>query len=165
MHPTQRTCAASLPGLGWIVLAGTVLAGIACGNPNVVPAPPPVALVKEKPPEPDAFRDFRGRHVRMGETFRLSHKPIAVDGPNVIVALVKTEWATFHSASGGDKREATAHVRVQQGEEERAITISQGEARTVFNARLFVVSAGEDYDPQRLVYQAWVELRADPLEP
>ncbi|MSP91360.1 MAG: hypothetical protein EXR79_06100 [Myxococcales bacterium] len=147
----------------WACLA--VPAMIACGSPNVVPAPPPVAPVKEKAPEPDAFRDFRGRHAKVGDTFRLSHKPVAVDGPNVIVALVKTEWATFHSPSGGDKKEATAHMRVQQGEEERAITITQGEARTVFNARLFVVGAGEDYDPQRLVYQAWVDLRADPLEP
>jgi hypothetical protein len=143
-------------------IALVALVASACGPSMVQQAPPPPPLApKEKPAEPDVFRDHRGKHVAAGETFRLTHKPVAVDGPNVIVSLVKTEWTTIQTPGGKEVKEATAVLTVEQGQDQRQVSVGQGEARTAFNARVTVIGAGEDYDPARLVYQAWVDLKVE----
>lgn len=151
-----KATGAVVPGFLW----GCMLT--ACGAPEVV-AEPKVAVAKPKAEAaaPDAFADHRGERFEAGQKFRLGVKPAAVAGPDVVVTLVKTDWSTMTGPSGKEVREATASLRVQKGEEERAITISQGEDRVAFGARLFVLGAGEAYDPQRLVYQAWVDLRVE----
>jgi len=127
----------------------------------VTPAPPPA-----KPPvvqaEPDAFRDFRGEHGAAGKVFRLGGKPMAVDGVEVVVTLVKTEWSTMAAPNGKDIREASAQLLVQKGQEERRISMGQGETRQALGATITVVAAGENYDATRLLYLAWVDLRVEP---
>lgn len=153
-----RACATIGKAALWVV---TALA-TGCGGPEVVAvAPPERVLDRHIVKEADAFGDFRGEHVAASTPFRLAQKPIGVDGPNLVVSLVKTEWSSITTPTGKEVKEATASLRVQKGQEERSVVISQGEDRVVFGARLFVVGAGEAYDPQRMVYQAWVDLRVD----
>lgn len=114
--------------------------------------------------EPDAFRDYRGLHYKANEKFRATHKPVAVDGAEIVITLIKTDWATLSAPNGKEIREASANLKVQKGQEERLITITQGDDRVVFNARIKVVGAGEDYDKGTARYGAWVELSVDKID-
>lgn len=147
-----------------MVLLAIVTLVAACGDPQVVQLPPPVpqAQPSAQGAEPDAYADFRGPHAKAGSTFRLTGKPMAVDGPNVVVSIVKVEWSTLSGPSGKDTREASVNLRVQKAQEERVVTLGQGDARTVLGAKLTLLSAGEDYDKTRLSYEPWIDLRVDP---
>lgn len=127
----------------------------------VTDAPPPVKQQAVQV-EPDAFRDFRGEHGTSGKVFRLGGKPMAVDGVEIVVTLVKTEWSTMAAPNGKEIREASANLLVQKGQEERRISLGQGETRQALGASITVVAAGENYDTARLLYLAWVDLRVEP---
>jgi hypothetical protein len=144
-----------------VLAIGIVLT--ACGAPQVVQLPPPEPKVQPSAAagEPDAYLDFRGIHAKSGATFRLASKPMTVDGPNVVVTIVKVDWSTMTGPSGKDTREASVNLRVQKGAEERVVTLGQGDARTVLGATLTLVTAGEDYDKTRLSYEPWIDLRVD----
>ncbi len=156
MAQTRRTALAAITGaaIGCLGLA-------ACGAPMVTELPPPKkAQVVQA--DPDAFRDFRGEHGTPGKVFRLGGKPMAVDGVEIVVTLVKTDWSTMTAPNGKDIREASANLLVQKGQEERRISLGQGETRQVFGTSITVVAAGENYDNARLLYLAWVDLRVEP---
>jgi hypothetical protein len=149
------------------ILLCCFLAG--CGGAETVtPADPretpPVAQV-EAPAQPNAFRDFQGPRVATGKPFRVSVKPVAVAGAELVISLVKIDWSTMTGPSGKDTREATASIRVQKGEEDRAVMLSQGEARTVLGTRISLLSAGEDYDKARMSYDPWIEIQVETAAP
>ena len=75
-QPRSQTLALAAAGL---VLAAA-LAG--CGGPQgaVVDTTAKPAPVAEAPKEPDAYRDFRGRKVKLGEPFRLAAEAVGVEG-------------------------------------------------------------------------------------
>jgi hypothetical protein len=153
--------------LVWAALVAIGAAGCG-GTQSVTPADPsatpPVARV-EVQAQPNAFRDFRGPRVTTGKPFRVSVKPVAVAGVEVVIALVKVDWSTMTGPSGKDTREATANIRVQKGEEERAVMLGQGEVRTVLGTRINLLSAGEDYDKARMSYDPWIEIQVEPAAP
>ena len=113
--------------------------------------------------ETDFFNEFRGDHHPTGKVFRLQGKPVAVDGPNVILTLVKSDWATMTTPGGKEHREATAQLMVQQGAESHHISVNQGDDGVAFNVRITVKAAGEDYNKARLDYLPWVDCQVDPL--
>lgn len=143
------------------------LAQLSCGE-AMVKDPDPVSdkpkVTEPVAQEPDAFRDYRGVHYKANEKFRATHKPVAVDGAEVVITLIKTDWATLAAPNGKEIREASANLKVQKGQEERLITVAQGDDRVVFNARIKVVGAGEDYDKATARYGAWVELSVDKID-
>ncbi len=150
-----------------LMLATALLCGTlaSCGAPEVVQPTPETDPRTTEPVvvavEPDAFRDYRGPHAKAGTVVRVQTKPMAVDGPNVVVTLVKVDWSTMTAPSGKEMREATVNLRVQKGQEERMITLGQGDDRTVLGAKLTLVGAGEDYDKARLSYDPWIDLRVE----
>ena len=149
-----RNCAA----VGLILCLGALSA---CGAPMVTDAPPKGPTVRAVQADPDAYRDFRGEHGTLGKVFRLGGKPMAVDGADLVLTLVKTEWSTLAAPNGKEIREASAQLLVQKGQEERRMSIGQGETRPVFGVAVTIVGAGEQYDAARLLYLAWVDVRVE----
>lgn len=148
-----------------LALAAAVLGGLAgCGGagggyvvpadqaPAAAPAPAPVAKT------PDAYRDFGGEHVKLGQKFRLAAKRIAVDGANVVVELQKIDWSTLTAPSGKEMKEATAHILVYRGEEDREVLIATKDEKRALGVLIQVLDAGDDYNRQRMTYEPWVEL-------
>ena len=113
--------------------------------------------------ETDYFAEFRGDHHPTGKVFRLQGKPVAVDGPNVILTLVKSDWSTMQTPGGKEHREATAQFLVQQGSESHTISVNQNDDGVAFNVRISVKAAGEDYNKARLDYLPWVDCQVDAL--
>ena len=97
--------------IGKIGISMLLLGQIACGGGYLVKdsAPAPVK-VAEVPKTPDAFRDHRGEKVKPGQKFRLAAKPIAVEGLNIVIELVKVDWSTMTAPSGKEMREAAAKL-------------------------------------------------------
>ncbi len=133
---------------------------------------PPVQEERYVPRGPDAprpqketnyFEEFRGDHHPTGTVFRLQGKPVAIDGPNVIVSLIKSDWSTMQTPGGKEHREATAQFLVQQGAESHNISVNQGDDAVAFNVRITVKAAGEDYNKARLDYLPWVDCQVDAL--
>lgn len=94
--------------------------------------------------------------------FRLAAKPIAVDGPNLVIELTKVDWSTLTSPNGKEIREASVNLVLMRGEDRRQVMIVQKDEKTAMGARIQVLDAGEDYNRQRLTYEPWVELLVDP---
>lgn len=119
-------------------------------------------VVAEKPPEapkvPDAFADHTGPKARAGEKFRLAAKPVAVQGPDLVIELDKVDWQTLTSPSGKEIREATVNMVLYRGQDRRKVMIGQRDEKVAMGARIQVLDAGEDYNRQRLVYEPWVLL-------
>ena len=113
--------------------------------------------------ETDYFAEFRGDHHPTGKVFRLQGKPVAVDGPNVILTLVKSDWATMQTPGGKEHREATAQFLVQQGAEGHTSSVNQNDDGVAFNVRITVKAAGEVYNKARLDYLPWVDCQVDAL--
>ena len=148
--------------IGWILVAAAAMAG--CGGSTgggyvVENAPPPPPKPVEAPKTPDAWRDHRGDHVQLGKKFRLAARPIAVDGPNIVIALNKVDWSTLTTPSGKEIKEGAASVTVLRGEEAATALIPQGDNKLVHGARIEVFAAGEEYNKQRMTYDPWVELQ------
>lgn len=120
--------------------------------PAAAAAPAPVAKT------PDAYRDFGGEHVKVGQKFRLAAKRVAVDGPNIVVELQKIDWSTLTAPSGKEFKEATAHILVYRGEEDREVLISTKDEKRALGVLIQVLDAGDDYNRQRMTYEPWVEL-------
>ncbi len=143
---------------------GAVFAGFltiaACANPQLTeaPAPKPVAAVKA-PRADDAFRDFGGKVVEVGEAFRLEAMDmVGIKGHRIVIRMVKTEWTSSEGADGKMVKEGTADLEVQQGDQRKRKRIDQGETRTVFGAKITVKGAGEIYSQKRMQYVPWVEI-------
>lgn len=113
--------------------------------------------------ETDFFAEFRGTHMPTGKVFRMQGSPVAIDGPNVVLTLVKSDWATMQTPGGKEHREATAQILVQRGAESRRVSINQNDDGVAFNVRISVKAAGEDYNKQRLDYLPWVDCQVDAL--
>jgi hypothetical protein len=143
------------------VFLGTTLV-VACGNPMVQPAPDPSTVQKadrrEEAP-PNAWSSFRGEKFKLGDVFRVGRHPTGIDGPNVVISLVRTDWQTMQAPNGKELRTATASLVVQQGEDDRKVMINEKDDRVVFDVRIEVVAAGEDYDAEHLLYLPWVDLK------
>ena len=146
-----------------VVCVGLVL--MACGAPPVKEdAYVPRGLDAPRPQaETDFFAEFRGTHQPTGKVFRLQGSPVAIDGPNVILTLVKSDWATMQTPGGKEHREATAQFMVQKGAESHHISVNQNDDGVAFNVRITVKAAGEDYNKQRLDYLPWVDCQVDAL--
>lgn len=142
-----------------LLTLGASLAG--CGGPQgaVVDTTVKPTPVVEAPKEPDAYRDFRGRKVKLGERFRLAAESVGVEGAEVVLTLVKTEWSTMTTPAGKELKEITVNLRIQHGQEERTAQLSQGDKRVLGTHRYEVLAGGEDYNKARMVYEPWVELR------
>lgn len=147
-----------------VVLAGCVgmlLAGALCGcgaPPKVEEKYVPRGLDAPRPEvATDAFAEFRGVHVSVGKVFRLQGHPVAVDGPNVVLSLIKTDWDTMTTPGGKTTKTATAQFQVQKGAETYKVTISQDDSGSALGVRIHVKDAGEDYDKARMNYLAWVD--------
>lgn len=141
-------------GIAWVLQACGGSAGYVIESKPPEP-PKPVA---EAPKTPDAWRDHRGEHVALGKKFRLAAKPVAVDGPNFVVSLLKVDWSTMTTPSGKEVKEGAAQLSVTQGEETSTALVPQGDSKRLFGVKLEVVAAGEEYNKARLVYEPWVEL-------
>lgn len=146
-----------------LLLLGFVVAACGSSGGYVVQdkpaeAPRPVA---ETPKIPDAYADHRGEHAKAGLRFRLAAKPIAVDGPNLVIELVKVDWQTLTAPSGKELREASASLVLHRGQDQRQVIIPQKDEKTAMGARIQVLDAGEDYNRQRLTYEPWVDLQVD----
>ena len=138
---------------------------IACSAPPVKEeAYVPRGLDAPRPQkETDFFAEFVGDHHPTGKVFRLQGKPVAIDGPNVILTLVKSDWATMTTPGGKEHREATAQLMVQRGAESHTVSINQNDDAVAFNVRITVKAAGEDYNKARLDYLPWVDCQVDAL--
>jgi hypothetical protein len=145
-----------------IAVLGSLMA--ACGGSGggyVIPADQaPVAVAAPAPvaKTPDAYRDFGGEHVKPGQKFRLSAKRIAVDGPNIVMELQKIDWSTLTAPNGQQLKEATAHILLYRGEEDREVLISTKDEKRALGVLIQVLDAGDDYNRQRMTYEPWVEL-------
>lgn len=124
--------------------------------PDPAPAPVPVAAVVDK--APDAWREFGGEKVRPGQKFRLAAKRIGVAGPNIVLQLQKIDWSTQTAPNGTQMKEATAHILLYRGEEEREVLISTKDEKRGLGVLIKVLDAGDDYNRQRMTYEPWVEL-------
>lgn len=142
-----------------LLALGASLAG--CGGPQgaVVDTTVKPTPVVEAPKEPDAYRDFRGRKVKLGEAFRLAAESVGVEGAEVVLTLVKTEWSTMTTPAGKELKEISVNLRIQHGQDERTAQLSQGDKRVLGTHRYEVLGGGEDYNKARMVYEPWVELR------
>ena len=148
------------------LIASLALLLTACGGSTVVTEERYVPRGPDAPrpqKETDFFAEFVGDHHPIGKVFRLQGKPVAVDGPNVIVTLVKADWSTITAPGGKEHREATAQIMVQQGAESHSVSINQGDDGVAFNVRITVKGAGEDYNKARLDYLPWVDCQVDAL--
>ncbi len=135
-----------------------------CGGSSgyVVPDQPVAAKPAANTPKvPDVYTDHRGEHVKTGQHFRLAAKPIAVDGPNLVIELVKVDWQTMTAPSGKELREASASLVLRRGQDSRQVMIPQKDEKVAMGARIQVLDAGEDYNRQRMTYEPWVELQVD----
>lgn len=141
-----------------------LLALAACGGSSggliVDNAPPPPKAAPEPPKVPDAWRDHRGDHVKLGQKFRIANKPIAVDGPNVVITLSKVDWSTMTTPSGKEVKEGAAQVAVTKGEDTVTGLIPQGDFKRIHGVKFSSIGCGEEYNKHRLVYEPWVELIA-----
>lgn len=148
----------------WTLALASLLL-VACSAPPVKEAAyVPRGLDAPRPvKDTDYFAEFRGDHQPTGKVFRLQGKPVAIDGPNVIVTLVKSDWSTMTTPGGKEHREATAQVMVQRGAESHTVSINQGDDAVAFNVRISVKAAGEDYNKLRLDYLPWVDCQIDAL--
>ncbi len=133
-----------------------------CGAPEVVDLPPPKVAPPVVAQAPDAFADHRGQTAKTGELFRIGAKPVGVQGVGIVVTIVKVDWQTMTGPSGKEVKEATATLRLQKGEEERNVTISQGDKKTAYGCVIELLASGDQYDKARLSYDPWVELRVQP---
>lgn len=147
------------------LIASLGLVLVACSAPPVhEEAYVPRGLDAPRPvKDTDYFGEFVGEHHPTGKLFRLQGKPVAIDGPNVILTLVKSDWSTMTTPGGNEHREATAQLMVQRGSESHTVTINQNDDGVAFNVRITVKAAGEDYNKARLDYLPWVECQVDPL--
>lgn len=146
-----------------LALTGSLVVLAACGGTGagyVVdnPKPPPPKVEPEVATTPDAFRDHRGERVKVGSKFRLSAKPIAVEGAEFVIALLKVDWSTMTAPSGKEIKEGTAQLTITKGEESASALVAQGDFKRAFGYRVGAVAAGEEYNKQRMTYDPWVEL-------
>jgi hypothetical protein len=123
----------------------------------------PQAKPREAPAPTDAWSMFKGDKHPLGKIFRVLRKPSGIDGVQVVVQLLKVDWQTM-DAPGGTIKTATANLHLQKGDDERNLTIEQGETRTALGVKLTLVGAGDDYDKTRMTYDAWVDLKAEAPE-
>ena len=98
--------------------------------------------------------------MALGQKFRLSGKPVAIDGPNVVIALTKVDWSTMTTPSGKEVKEGAASVVVTKGEEPIAGQVPQGDFKRLHGVKFSSVGCGEEYNKQRMTYDPWVELIA-----
>jgi len=152
--------AAVLAWVGALAACGGGSAGYVVDKP----APAPVKVAAEVQRAPDAWRDHRGDHARLGQPFRLGAKPVAVDGPNVVIRLNKVDWSNMTTPSGKEIREGAASVEVTKGEEIVTGLIPQGEFKTIHGVRFANQGCGEEYNRQRMTYDPWVDLVATVAE-
>lgn len=142
------------------IIAGAALALCACGGGGHIIEAPPTAPKKaaEKPAAADAYRDFGGASVSLGEPFRLRTKPIGVRELEIVIELVKTEWTTRELPDGRTVKDGTADLLVRKGEGSRRFRLEQGESREILGAKITLKEANEGYDEQRLDYMPWVDV-------
>ncbi len=149
------------------VLAAAVLGvplAAACGGtgggyvvpPDQAPAPAAVAAPVDK--TPDAWREFGGEKVKVGQKFRLAGKRIGVEGPNIVLELQKIDWSTLTAPNGTQMKEATAHILLFRGEEEREVLLPTKDEKRALGVLIKALDAGDDYNRQRMTYEPWVEL-------
>ena len=105
----------------------------------------------------DFYAEFRGIHMATGKSFRLQGHPVAVDGPNIVLTLVKSDWETVTTPGGKTIRTATAQFLVQKGAESHHLSVAQDDSGIALGVRISVKDAGEDYDKSRLNYLPWVD--------
>lgn len=153
--------------LGVLTTAIVSLTSSACGAPAgqvVDTTAKKTPEVAQAPKEPNAYRDFRGTQVKLGEPFRLAAESVGVAGAEVVLTLVKAEWSTMTSPSGKEIKEISVNLRIQHGQEERGAQIAQGEKRVIGQYRYELIAGGEEYNKARMVYEPWVQLRLTPAE-
>ena len=159
MHRAQHILSSALrsPILGGALLA---FLATACANPQLTQAPAPKPVVAPKPPQKDdAFRDFGGKVVEKGETFRLEAMDlVGIKGHRIVIRMVKTEWTSHEGPDGKMVKEGTADLEIQKGDKRKRKRIDQEETRTVFGAKITVKGAGEMYSKKRMQYVPWVEV-------
>ena len=141
--------------------SGAVALCFGCGGGGQVIAKSAVAKapVEAAPQTPDAFRDFGGKHVKLGEKFRLGARPLGVEGAEIVIELVKTAWTTRELPNGKEVKDGTADMLVKKGEKSRRLRLDDGASRVIYGVKIEVLGAGEDYDKSRLDYLPWVDLK------
>ncbi len=145
-----------------VVTLALLTAATACGEAQVRDAPPPPPPPeREAPPEPDAYRDHSGPHAKAGEVFQVKDTPIAVDGVQVVVSLVKATWTKRELEDGRVIREGSAEIEIRKGQQSTKRILDQDESVVALGVRVTVKGAGEDYDNKRLDYIPWVELMVE----
>ena len=149
-----------------VVALALVTACWACGNPMVQPPPEPGTETVAKPRAEvptDAWSLYRGDKYKPGEVFRISRHPVGVEGPNFVVSISRVEKSSIEAPTGKKITDVTATLIVSKGEEQRQVTISAGDDRVVFDARIAVIRADEDYDAEHLTYLPWAEVKVTAL--
>ena len=122
------------------------------------PAPKPVAAPAPVDKTPDAWREFGGDKVKPGQKFRLAGKRVGVEGPNIVLQLQKIDWSTLTAPNGSQLKEATAHILLFRGEEEREVLLPTKDKARALGVLIKALDAGDDYNRQRMTYEPWVEL-------
>ena len=157
---TGRTVRA-LGAVAAMAAAGVGLAACAGAQPapEVSPAAPrsarPQAALQQDTYDP--FADFGGQRVPAGEPFRLMVDPVGIEGCRVLVSLAKVSWTTMETPSG-ERRDATAFLTVQKGEQVETLRLAETDTRAAFGCRFTAEAAGEDYHQPTESWQPWVDL-------
>lgn len=150
-------CMKNLLGVSLVV---ALLASFGCGGGQVIEkSVAEKAAPAAAPQTPDAYRDFGGKHVKLGSKFRLGARPMGVQGAELVIELVKTVWTTRELPSGKEVKDGTADLLVKKGEKSRRVRLDEGASRVIYGVKIEVLGAGEDYDKSRLDYLPWVDLK------
>lgn len=142
-------------------LAASVTACGGAGGGYVVPPDQPVAPAPVAAPvdqTPNAWREFGGDKVKVGQKFRLAGKRVGVEGPNIVLELQKIDWSTLTAPNGTQMKEATAHILLFRGEDEREVLLPTKDQKLALGVLIKALDAGDDYNRQRMTYEPWVEL-------
>ncbi len=112
----------------------------------------------------DAFSEFRGQRVALGEEVKLHREPVGVEALRAIVALGRTDWVIRTRADGSEDKTATASLVVQRGGDAANVRIEAGESGSARGVQITVLEAGEVYEEaaMRWVQFARVTITAAP---
>ncbi len=132
-----------------------VLMGLyACGGARVVDAP--VTTAEVAPVDP--LGDFRGKRVNLDEWFVLRANPIGLERAAMTVTLVGVQWTEIEGRNGKIRREGTATVLVEKGEESSRVFLGQDERRKRYGHWLEIRNVGEAYVQEKGKWFAFVEI-------
>tara|TARA_B100000029_G_scaffold502088_1_gene576743 strand:- start:334 stop:771 length:438 start_codon:yes stop_codon:yes gene_type:complete len=136
------------------LMSAVMMSLVACGGATVVNAPAPT--VEEAPTDP--LGDFRGDRVKLNEWFELRANPKGLEEAGIIVTLVGVQWTEIEGRNGKTRREGTATVLVEKGDESSRVFLGQDERRKRFGHWLEIRNVGETYEEKKGLWFSFVEI-------